>query len=247
MTMQQPRPAIRQLPPAAALGLAGGYSVHSFAHAVEQLCANSIDAGAGAVSVAFDAARLTATVSDDGAGIPAASFPLLGARHCSSKGVDLASALGGGAGGSLGGGGAGGSSGGGSVLGGGHGGGGGGGQTLGFRGAFLASLAEVAQVEIVSKAASAFETHRKVLGGGRAPRCGLALRPRAARGTEVMLTDFLGRQPVRLKALTQQRFEYAQPCFHSLLHWLWSCCIVELICDRGFGVATQPGGMHLSR
>lgn len=206
--LQPQRPSIRRLPPSAALGVAAGYSVHGFAHAIEQLCANSIDAGAGDVSVAFDAQRLTAVVSDDGAGIPAASFPLLGVRHCSSKGGGGGDAFGG--------------SGhvavpGSTAAHGGRtfgaeddstigGGGGSGGRMLGFRGVFLASLAEVAQVEVVSKAAGAFETHRKVLGCGRLPRSGLALRPRAVRGTEVTVTDFLRLQPVRLKALTQQRY-----------------------------------------
>ena len=67
---QQPlqRQAIRQLPQSAALGVQGGYSVQGFAQAVEQLCANSIDAGARSVSVLFDTLQLTATVTDDGAG-----------------------------------------------------------------------------------------------------------------------------------------------------------------------------------
>lgn len=140
---------IRQLPMAAALGVQGGYSVHSFTQAVEQLCANSIDAGARSVAVHFDAAQLTATVSDDGAGIPVASFPSLGVRFCTSKRRHQTSA----------------------------------GShnvcdttadasqaalvhncgSLGSRGVFLASLAEVAHVEIVSKATGSFETYRKVL------------------------------------------------------------------------------------
>ena len=147
---------IWQLPVSAALGVQGGYSVHSFAQAVEQLCANSIDAGARSVAVHFDASQLTATVSDNGAGIPAASFPSLGIRFCTSKQRHLASA--------------GSSSGCGaaaaittSTA---------AGQAplvhncgpLGSRGVFLASLAEVAHVEIVSKAAGSFETYRKVRG-----------------------------------------------------------------------------------
>jgi Histidine kinase-, DNA gyrase B-, and HSP90-like ATPase len=153
---QQTQPnGIWQLPMSAALGVQGGYSVHSFTQAVEQLCANSIDAGARSVAVHFDAAQLTATVSDDGAGIPAASFPSLGVRFCTSKQRQLASA--------------GSSSGCGTAA-----------ATpnstaagqaplvhkcgpLGSRGVFLASLAEVARVEIVSKAAGSFETYRKVL------------------------------------------------------------------------------------
>lgn len=155
---QQPQQrAIQQLPPSTALGVQGGYSVHGFAQAVEQVCANSIDAGARNVAVHFDAAQLVATVSDDGIGIPAASFPSLGVRFCSSKAAGSACSS--------------------ARL---------GGQaaaaahvtsaagasqptlthdsgTLGFRGVFLASLAEVARVEIVSKATGAFETHRKVL------------------------------------------------------------------------------------
>ena len=92
--MQQHRQAdsIRQLPESAAHGVQGGYSVHSFAQAVEQLCANSIDAGARTVAVQFDASQLTATVSDDGAGIPASSFPSLGMRFCSSQHFRAASA-----------------------------------------------------------------------------------------------------------------------------------------------------------
>jgi DNA mismatch repair ATPase MutL len=155
---------IRQLPLSAALGVQGGYSVHSFTQAVEQLCANSIDAGARSVAVHFDAAQLIAAVSDDGAGIPAASFPSLGVRFCTSKQRKPASA---------------------------------GSRTgrgaamaiassaaasqaplvhncgpLGSRGVFLASLAEVARVDIVSKAAGSFETYRKVLHASTCVRCG---------------------------------------------------------------------------
>jgi DNA mismatch repair ATPase MutL len=147
--------SIRRLPESATLGVQGGYSVHSFAQAVEQLCANSIDAGARSVAVHLDASQLTASVSDDGAGIPASSFTSLGMRFCSSKQLRAASA---------------GSSSGCNAAaaaargaaeeqallvhtcG-----------PLGSRGTFLASLAEVATVEIVSKAAGSFETHRKVL------------------------------------------------------------------------------------
>lgn len=147
---------IWQLPVSAALGVQGGYSVHSFTQAVEQLCANSIDAGARSVAVHFDPAQLTATVSDDGAGIPAASFPSLGVRFCTSKQRNVASAA------SSNGCGAAAATPNSTAA----------GQAplvhncgpLGSRGVFLASLAEAARVDIVSKAAGSFVTYRKVRG-----------------------------------------------------------------------------------
>ena len=194
--MQRPQAVLRRiqrLPAAAAAGLQSACCVHSFAHAVEQCCANSIDAGARRVTVTFHAGQLTAIVSDDGVGVAASCFPLLGMRHCTSKHLPADSSAAA-AGSGRGGGSSSGSS---------------GGRTLGFRGVFLASLVEVACVKFVSKAAGTFETLQKVLDGNRPANtpASLALRPRSRQGTEVFISEFLERQPVRRRALTTQRLE----------------------------------------
>ena len=62
----------------------------SYAIAVERCCANALDAGARTVEVVIDMSALSACVSDDGAGIPAADFGLLGQRSCSSRTVAAA-------------------------------------------------------------------------------------------------------------------------------------------------------------
>ncbi|EIE26083.1 hypothetical protein COCSUDRAFT_40245 [Coccomyxa subellipsoidea C-169] len=73
--------------------------------------------------------------------------------------------------------------------------------TLGFRGEALASLAEAACLEITSKARGAFETHTKLLQGGRVLKEGLALEQRIKQGTRVTVRDLFFNKPVRRKHL----------------------------------------------
>ena len=72
-----------------------------------------------------------------------------------------------------------------------------------LRGEALASLAETSVLEIVSKARGAFETHRKVLQGGKVAKQGLAMEQRNRQGTTVAVMDFLFNRPVRRKQLLQ--------------------------------------------
>lgn len=75
--------------------------------------------------------------------------------------------------------------------------------TLGFRGEALATLSEVAVLEITSRAAGSFETFTKVACTGRAAKFGLALEQTGAarQGTVVHVRDFWYNNPVRRKAL----------------------------------------------
>lgn len=72
--------------------------------------------------------------------------------------------------------------------------------TLGFRGEALASLADCAVVEVVTRAEASFDTGAVVLTGGALVSCGLSPTPRE-RGTTVTLLSFLYNQPVRRAAL----------------------------------------------
>jgi DNA mismatch repair protein MutL len=72
--------------------------------------------------------------------------------------------------------------------------------TLGFRGEALASLADCAVVEMVTRAEGSFDTGAVVLTGGALVSCGLSPTPRE-RGTTVTLRAFLYNQPVRRAAL----------------------------------------------
>ena len=75
--------------------------------------------------------------------------------------------------------------------------------TLGFRGEALASLADISLLQITSKATGCFETHTKLLKGGRVIQQGLALEQRQRTGTVVSIRDFLYNQPVRRRHYTQ--------------------------------------------
>jgi len=75
--------------------------------------------------------------------------------------------------------------------------------TLGFKGEALASIAEVALLQLTSKAAGAFETHMKLLKGGKVIKQGLASEQRQKSGTVVCVKDFLFNQPVKRRHFTQ--------------------------------------------
>lgn len=143
-----------------------------------QLVLNSIQAGARSICVTANIAAWSLTVEDDGCGIAAASFPLLGQRFCTAGSKPAAAA----------------------------------GPPR--KGEALASLAQLSQqVSITSRAAGAFETHRKVLHASSssaaaqhstAPSTTLCPIPRQRHGTTVCLTGFLHSQPVRRNRLLQQ-------------------------------------------
>lgn len=57
----------------------------SHAQVVEELCHNSIDAGASHIRVTIHGESLTVTVADDGAGVAESDFPLLAMHHHTSK------------------------------------------------------------------------------------------------------------------------------------------------------------------
>ncbi len=86
------------------------------------------------------------------------------------------------------------------------------------RGEALASLAEAACLEITSKARGAFETHTKLLQGGRVLKEGLALEQRIKQGTRVTIRDLFFNKPVRRKHLIGAGY--------ALLHYLYTQAVL---------------------
>jgi len=165
---------IAPLPGGLAARLRSGCAVQTLAQVVEELVANSLDAGASSVMVelTIGAGQLAASVHDDGAGIPGADFARLAERCCTSK-LRSAAELDAGV------------------------------ASLGFRGEALASIADCSLLEVTSKAARAFETHAKLLRGGAVLRQGLALQQRERQGTSVAVRDFLFNRPINRRALLE--------------------------------------------
>lgn len=79
-------------------------------------------------------------------------------------------------------------------------------HTLGFKGEALASIAENSVLHISSKAAGTFETHEKLLRGGKLVKQGLTADQRQSTGTVVWMQDFLYNQPVRRRQLEQSGY-----------------------------------------
>ena len=75
--------------------------------------------------------------------------------------------------------------------------------TLGFKGEALASLAEASLLQVLSKAKGSFETHTKLLKGGKLVKQGLASKQRQKTGTTVCIKDFMFNQPVRRRQYLQ--------------------------------------------
>lgn len=77
---------------------------------------------------------------------------------------------------------------------------------LGYRGEALAAVCAVAEeVEVISRAAGSFETHRVLFQGGLLVHQGLALEQRSRQGTAVIVRGVFFNQPVRRKALLSDR------------------------------------------
>ena len=158
---------IAPLPSALVAHLRSGCAIQSMAQVLEELVANSLDAGAAEIvaELACGCGQLAVSVHDNGAGIPSTDFACLAERYCTSK-LRTVRELDAGI------------------------------ASLGFRGEALASIAEGSVMEVTSKASGAFETHAKLLSGGRVLRQGLALQQRARQGTSVCVRDFLFNRPV---------------------------------------------------
>ena len=137
------------------------------AQAVAETVANSLDAGAAHVSVRLHAASLSFTIEDDGHGIPAEAFDLVGGRHCTSKLRSLADVQRGVA-----------------TLG-----------FRGEAVHSIATVAE--QLTVTSRARGSFETHEKAFKGGTVLRSGLAAQQLCRSGTTVAVRGLLFNQPVR--------------------------------------------------
>lgn len=151
-----------------------GCALQTLAQVVEELVANSLDAGAVSIRVelSIGAGQLAASVHDDGTGIAGADFARLAERYCTSK-LRSAAELDAGV------------------------------ASLGFRGEALACAADCAVLEVTSKAAGAFETHAKLMRGGSVLKQGLALQQRERQGTSVTVRDFLFNRPVNRRALLE--------------------------------------------
>lgn len=154
--------------------LRAGVSVIGFDQAIAECVANSIDAGASAITVTVAAHDLSFRVEDDGRGIQPDSFTALAVRYHSSKHAacnSLAAGF----------------------------------RSLGYRGEALASIAEVAQLEVSSRSAGSFETFCKVVRAGSVARCGPVLEQLQQHGTLVVVKHFLASQPVRRRHVMDTR------------------------------------------
>ena len=81
-----PRPCpIRPLPPASVAGLRSSTAITCMAQCIEELVANSIDAGATVIDVSVRVEEGFATVSDNGRGMDAGDFAVVGERYSTSK------------------------------------------------------------------------------------------------------------------------------------------------------------------
>ena len=75
--------------------------------------------------------------------------------------------------------------------------------TLGFKGEAMASMADMSLLQIMSKAQGSFETHMKLLKGGKVIKQGLANEQRQKTGTTVCLKAFMFNQPVKRRQYLQ--------------------------------------------
>ena len=75
--------------------------------------------------------------------------------------------------------------------------------TLGFKGEAMASIADMSLLQIISKARGSFETHTKLLKGGKVVQQGLANEQRQKTGTTVCVKDFMFNQPVKRRQYLQ--------------------------------------------
>ena len=97
-TTSPPMTQLRRLAPPEQERLRASLVITSIAQCVRELVQNSLDAGASTISIRVHCSEWHVSVSDDGAGIPSASMPLVGDPYTSSKSNEAAlDALGSGA------------------------------------------------------------------------------------------------------------------------------------------------------
>lgn len=82
--MQQ-RPCIKRLPQQVIEQSRSSVQVTDFSVAVAELVVNAIQACSRSIQVAVNIPQWSATIADDGDGIPSSSLQLLGQRHCTSQ------------------------------------------------------------------------------------------------------------------------------------------------------------------
>lgn len=77
-------------------------------------------------------------------------------------------------------------------------------RSHGFRGEALASLSEVSELTVTSRAEASYETGCKVVSAGRCTQQGPAVRPMLMRGTVVNVSSMFFNQPVRRRQVLEQ-------------------------------------------
>ncbi len=173
-------PQIRRLPADAVNRIAAGEVIERPAAALKELVENSIDAGAGSISVSLiDGGRTEIVVEDDGCGMGADDLLLAVERHATSKlapgadgDIDLMNIA-----------------------------------TLGFRGEALPSIGAVARLDIVTRrrgdaAGAALSVHGGIQDGPRPAAL-------SGHGTRIAVRDLFYATPARLKFLKSARSELA--------------------------------------
>ena len=125
-----------------------------------------------------------------------------------------------------------------------------------LQGQALAALGQVSTLEVVSRAAGAFDTYRKCVSGGTEVACGPCRAPRARHGTGVKVANFGFAQPVRQQSMLTEAASgvLAERVKRRLVALLLPFPAVELTLlvqlagsDAASGRKQQQPAMHLAQ